>query len=212
MFLIKQIDVSIDKKQTTKQTIKQTISKPKISGTLINLRPIVKADIQAMFDAVSNADEEGRKLTGSKRIFTIEGTKNFFARIVDSNDRVDYAITLKENPEYIGEVGLNNINFEERSADFRIVLDGQQYYNKGYGSEAATLILKHGFEALKLHRVELEVYDFNARALHVYEKIGFLKEGIRRDVLLWDGKYHNAITMSILEDEWFSKYSIESTN
>ena len=53
-----------------------------------------------------------------------------------------------------------------------------------------------------MHRIELEVYDFNPRAQHVYEKAGFMREGVRREVLLWDGEYHDAIVMSILEDEF----------
>ncbi|NIW45005.1 MAG: N-acetyltransferase, partial [Gammaproteobacteria bacterium] len=68
--------------------------------------------------------------------------------------------------------------------------------------EATRLILEYGFRTLKLHRIELEVYDFNPRAQHVYEKVGFIKEGVRRDVLLWEGLYHSAIVMSILAHEF----------
>jgi len=50
--------------------------------------------------------------------------------------------------------------------------------------------------------LELEVYDFNPRAIHVYEKAGFVREGVRRDVLLWDGVYQSAIVMSILKPEY----------
>lgn len=192
--------MSIDKKQT--------ISKPNISGTLINLRPIVEADAQSMFDGFS--DKEGMRLTGTKRTFTLEGTKKWCAGLFDANDRVDYAITLKDDPTYIGEVVLNSIKTEERSANFRIALAHQKYFNKGYGSEAMTLILRHGFETLGLHRIQLDVYDFNPRAQHVYEKIGFVKEGILRDDLIWEGKYHDSIIMSMLEDEWFAKYGVAS--
>ena len=55
---------------------------------------------------------------------------------------------------------------------------------------------------IDLHRIELEVYDFNPRAAHVYEKAGFVREGVRRDVLYWQGHYHDAITMSILKPEY----------
>lgn len=180
------------------------IAKPSISGTLINLRPLVKADAQAMFEASS---DELMRLTGTKKTFTFKETEDFCAKLFDANDRVDYAITLKDDPAYIGEVVLNSINFDERMANFRIGIGNRKHFNKGYGSESTFLILKHGFETLKLHRISLEVFDFNPRALHVYEKIGFRKEGILRDVLLWDGKYHNSILMSMLEDEWFSKYN-----
>ncbi len=189
---------------------KITISKPSISGTLINLRPIVKEDAQGMFESLN--DEEGNRLTGTKRTFTFEGTEKWCAGLFNADDRVDYAITLKDDPAFIGEVVLSSINAEERNANFRIALGNPKYFNKGYGSEATYLMLKHGFETLGLHRIELEVFDFNPRAQYVYEKVGFVKEGVHRDVLLWEGKYHNAITMSILEDEWFLKYGTESEN
>ena len=58
---------------------------------------------------------------------------------------------------------------------------------------------------LDLHRIELEVYDFNPRAIHVYKKAGFIQEGIRRDVLLWDGKYQSAIVMSMLKSDYLKQ-------
>jgi RimJ/RimL family protein N-acetyltransferase len=68
-------------------------------------------------------------------------------------------------------------------------------------------MLDYGIRQLHLYRIELEVYDFNPRAQHVYEKVGFVQEGIRRDVLLWKGVYHSAIVMSILADEYEKIYA-----
>jgi RimJ/RimL family protein N-acetyltransferase len=39
-----------------------------------------------------------------------------------------------------------------------------------------------------VHRIELDVYDFHPRARHVYEKVGFMYEGTKRDALRWDGE------------------------
>ena len=179
------------------------ISKPILRGKLITLRPLTKADAQDMFAALS--DEESMRLTGTQASYTLEQVEAFCERIANSSDRVDYAITLKDNPRYIGEVVLNNFDVDNRSASFRIALNNQKNFGKGYGSEATKLMLKHAFENLHLHRVELEVYDFNPRAKHVYEKQGFTQEGIKRDTLLWNGKYQNAIIMSLLEDEYFKQ-------
>jgi RimJ/RimL family protein N-acetyltransferase len=53
-----------------------------------------------------------------------------------------------------------------------------------------------------LNRVELEVYDFNPRARHVYEKVGFVLEGVRRQALLFEDAWIDAHDMSILASEW----------
>ena len=97
---------------------------------------------------------------------------------------------------------MNDIDVRNRSANFRIMLLDEIHFGKGYGTEATKLILKHGFGQLNLHRIDLEVYDFNPRAARVYEKAGFVREGVKRDVLFWDGAYHGAIVMSILKPEF----------
>lgn len=178
------------------------LEKPILHGEKINLRPIVVTDAAEMFKTLS--DEESMRLTGTQQSFTLEQVEAFCARLFDDEDRLDYAITLKDDPTYIGEVVLNDIDWDNKSASFRIALGSASIFGKGYGSEATRLIIDHGFRILGLHRIELEVYDFNPRAQHVYEKAGFVREGVRRDVLLWDGKYQSAIIMSILAPEYLS--------
>lgn len=173
------------------------LEKPTLIGASVVLRPITVNDSAAMF--ASLFDQENMRLTGTQASFSLEEVQQHCQRIEKAEDRVDLAITLKENPEYIGEAVLNQIDWKNRSANFRIALAGQSFYGKGYGTEAARLLVEYGIQVLKLHRIELEVYDFNPRAQHVYEKIGFVTEGIKRDVLLWEGEYHHAIVMSILE-------------
>ena len=180
------------------------IEKPILTGNRVRLRPITVDDAPDMFAALS--DEASMRLTGTQDTFTFEQVEKFCERISQADDRVDYAITLisDESETYIGEVVLNEFDFENRSANFRIALNSASNFGKGYGSEATRLIVEYGFRTLNLHRIELEVYDFNPRAQHVYEKAGFVKEGVKRDVLLWDGKWQSAIVMSILETDYFA--------
>lgn len=178
--------------------------KPVLFGETIFLRPLQLEDAQAMFEALK--DEETNRLTGSHETFTMEQIQRFIGRIVDDMDRADYAIVSKEDPSLVlGEVVLNDISWKNRSSNFRIALYSPDFFGKGYGTQATRLILKFGFEQLNLHRIDLEVYDFNPRAAHVYEKVGFKREGVKRDALYWEGSYQNAIVMSILEDEFKAK-------
>jgi Acetyltransferase (GNAT) domain len=84
----------------------------------------------------------------------------------------------------------------------RCCVGGAALYGRGLGTKATRLVLAFAFGALDLHRVELEVYDFNPRARRVYEKVGFVVEGVRRDALWWDGAWHGAVMMAILAPEW----------
>lgn len=177
------------------------LEKPVLEGRLITLRPLTEKDADVMFAAADNA--EVNRLTGTTQTATLEQYRTHYARLLAAQDRVDYAIIPNEKPEkVVGEVVLNAIDEQNRSANFRIMLLNESYFGKGYGSEATRLMVKHGFERLELHRIDLEVYDFNPRAARVYEKAGFVREGVKRDVLFWDGAFHSAIVMSILELEY----------
>ena len=176
------------------------LEKPILQGINITLRPITIADAPAMFDSLSDA--ESMRLTGTQQTFTLAQVQRYFANIADADDRADYAITRNGEPDYMGEAVLNDIDWTNGTANFRIALASQAYFGQGYGTEATRLIIDYGFTILNLHRIELEVYDFNSRAHHVYEKVGFVQEGIKREVLLWDGTYYNAIIMSILAQDY----------
>lgn len=179
---------------------------PVLQGKTVFLRPLTAEDAPQIFAQFGHKEVD--RLTGSTETFTFEKVAGFYGRVQDDPDRVDYAIIPHDTPDQIvGEAVLNEIDWDHRSASFRIAIFDPQHFGKGYGSQATKLIIQHGFEALNLHRIELEVYDFNPRAQHVYEKVGFTKEGVRRDVLLWEGNYQSAIVMSILEDEYRSHYA-----
>lgn len=106
--------------------------------------------------------------------------------------------------KHIGSVGFHHIDWVNRSAEFGICIGEKTLWNQGYGSEAARLMLKHGFETLNLHRIFLRVYETNPRAIRAYEKVGFVKEGIIRDAVYRNGCYINDLLMSVLRSEWNS--------
>jgi RimJ/RimL family protein N-acetyltransferase len=103
---------------------------------------------------------------------------------------------------HIGNVGLHRIDWKNRTATLGIVIGEREYWGKGYGTEAVRTMLRYAFEELGLNRVELETYSFNPRAIRCYEKAGFKREGVRRQALYRNGKFHDVILMGILRDEF----------
>jgi RimJ/RimL family protein N-acetyltransferase len=176
------------------------ITKPTLEGANITLRPIQLSDINLYLELLR--DEEGLRLTGTQDAnFSREQIESWITTIAERDDRVDLAIVPHVLDQLVGEVVLNKIDMTNRSANIRIGIRAP-YTNRGYGREALRLLMAYAFERLHLHRVELEVFAFNPRAQHVYEQLGFRREGVLRDVLFLDGVFHDAIVMSILEDEY----------
>ena len=103
---------------------------------------------------------------------------------------------------HIGSVSLENIHERNKNSSFGIIIGNKNYWNKGYGEEASRLIIDYGFKKLKLHRIELDVYSYNKRAIKLYKKLGFKKEAIRREHNFYNGKFYDTIIMSLLKREW----------
>jgi RimJ/RimL family protein N-acetyltransferase len=101
----------------------------------------------------------------------------------------------------LGEVVLHAWVPEERSCTFRALI-GARGRGRGIGTEATRLIVGYAFEELGLHRVQLDAYAFNDRALRVYEKVGFVREGARREVERRDGVRVDEVLMAVLDHEW----------
>lgn len=73
---------------------------------------------------------------------------------------------------------------------------------RGYGGVLIEAALDVAFGELRLHRVGLGVYTQNEGARRVYEKAGFVREGLVRDAVCVGGAYWSDIEMGILESEW----------
>jgi RimJ/RimL family protein N-acetyltransferase len=180
--------------------------KPTLTGEKVMLRPFITDDIPALRAAVQ--DPEVLRLTGS-----VHGDETEFAGGDPARDeqfrqwrnaqpdRLDLAVVDKASGQCVGEVVLNKWDEGNRSCNFRTLL-GPTGRDRGLGTESLRMIVGYGFEQLGLHRISLEVYAFNPRARHVYEKVGFVAEGVLREELRYRDEWIDATVMSILAHEW----------
>jgi diamine N-acetyltransferase len=73
---------------------------------------------------------------------------------------------------------------------------------RGEGRAACRDVLDLAFGELAAHRVSLDVFEGNARALHLYTSLGFMREGLLRDAVRIHGQYRSLIVMSMLAREY----------
>ncbi|WP_433789530.1 GNAT family N-acetyltransferase [Actinoplanes sp. CA-252034] len=175
--------------------------KPVLTGERVILRPFTEADVPVFLEAV--ADPEVARLTGSSPSDAPdeERTRAWYGSRNTQDDRLDLAVVDRDSGACVGEVVLNEWDPDNRSCNFRTLLVAAGR-DRGLGTEAVRLIVGHGFERLGLHRISLEVYAHNPRARRVYEKVGFVAEGVLRQVLRDGDDWIDATVMSILAPEW----------
>lgn len=104
-------------------------------------------------------------------------------------------------PTLVGIVGLFDIDWLARKAEFRIVLGSGR--GQGIGAAATRQMLAYGFQALNLHRIWLGTAEDNLKARACFTRAGFRSEGVLRDDF-WhpDGVYIDNVRYAILRSEW----------
>ena len=182
---------------------------PVLHGEMTRLRPVEARDSERLWEAVQ--DPEGTRLTGTTATFTRDQIDEWASTVSDRPGRYDWAIcpaAMRDgkplSDEMIGEIVLNDIDEDVRSANLRLQLL-PNYRGRGYGREAILEVLRFAFESEAgphLHRVSLDVLSINPRAQALYESLGFREEGRLRDVHRDGDLWADAVVMSILEEEY----------
>ncbi len=128
--------------------------------------------------------------------------KAWFESIQNRSDVVIFGIRTIENSKLIGSCQLHSIDQVHRSAELQIRIGETSQRGQGCGLEAVRLLLEFAFNDLNLHRVYLHVFVTNARAIHLYEKVGFKKEGMLREAAHVNGEYIDVMVMGLLRNEY----------
>ncbi|CAJ1001263.1 MULTISPECIES: GNAT family N-acetyltransferase [Bacillales] len=175
-----------------------------LEGDRVYLRPIGLDDTDLYFRMLF--DPEVRRLTGTQKSFTREQIYRYIEGKTQDPSSLLLLIALRETDEVIGDIALQSIDNVNRNANIRIAINSQEHQGRGLGTEAMRLLLDYAFGILNLHRIELNVFSYNSRAIRAYEKLGFQREGVQREALYYNHQYHDSIIMSILEDEYRAQH------
>ena len=133
---------------------------------------------------------------------SMKSERDFIERVSTANyGHAGFAVETLAEGRLIGGVDLSTASPENRCASLGIAIGEKAFWDGGYGTDTMRTVCRFGFEMMNLHRIELDVYATNERARHVYEKVGFVLEGRKRDALFKYGRYEDVLVMSLLEGE-----------
>lgn len=132
------------------------------------------------------------------------GEKGLHRQMLEDELKTDiwFMIETIKNGKIIGNVDLSDIDGTSGNAWLGISIGDREYWGCGYGTDAMLVLMRYGFEVLNLHRITLNVFEYNQRAIRCYEKVGFKVEGRERQFLNREGRRWDLIFMGILRSEW----------
>ena len=138
------------------------------------LRKWTEEDAESLFEYAK--DPEVGPITGWPPHKNVEESKNVIRNVL--NGAECYAICRKENNIAIGSIELilnSHTDMTERDDECELgYWLGQPFWGRGYMPEAASALIRHGFEDLCMTTIWCGYYDGNRKSKRVQEKLGFV--------------------------------------
>jgi RimJ/RimL family protein N-acetyltransferase len=153
-------------------------------------------------------DPEIRRFMMMRYPLSMTEEENWWESFVARKSDHIFAIEASDGT-YIGNIGLHDIQAENRRALLGIIIGERAYWGQGYGTDAIRAMLGWAFGYLNLSRISLTVYEYNERAIRCYEKSGFRHEGSMRQARYLDGIYYDELVMGILRAEFLEQQEID---
>jgi ribosomal-protein-alanine N-acetyltransferase len=116
---------------------------------------------------------------------------------IESKEGINWAITLKGDTTLIGVAGFYKINPENFRAEIGYIMH-PTYSGKGFISEVVKKLIDYGFNSMNLHSVEAVIAPENYASAKVLLKNGFIREGLLRENLYFQGRFLDSAVYSLL--------------
>jgi RimJ/RimL family protein N-acetyltransferase len=186
---------------------REMLTKNILHGPRIRLTAIAKADLATisiwyedaaysrMFDATPAVPKSQVQL------------EQWLEGVYKAKDSFLFAVRPLNEELLLGYVELDTILWAHQNCWVGIGLGNREHWGQGYGRESMELALNFAFHELNLYRVQLTVFSYNERAINLYDKLGFKREGVFRDFIQRDGRRHDMILFGLLRQEWAERRS-----
>ena len=141
------------------------------------VRPLSAAEIRKEYEAIEKAADE-------------------------SHGDFYFAVRTCEDDRFVGFARLERVDWAHGAAQIRIGIGAPADRSQGYGSQVLAMLLVYAFDELNLHRLTVQVPEYNADALRFFQRAGFSEEVRRRKALARDSRRWDLIHLGLLHNDW----------
>jgi len=163
----------------------------KIENESIGITETIYADLDLIIEIESQEENI---------VFITPYDKKRHLQVIEKKDEAHLTVWDKKTTKIIGFIILAGLENPNLSLEFRRIV--VQSKGNGFGRQCLQLTKEYCFGKLKFHRLWLDVFDDNLRAINLYKSEGFQVDGYLRGVIRQDDQYRTLILLSILENEY----------
>lgn len=164
----------------------------------VSIRSIKAEDAKTLME-MNNNDQIAKFVVGTPKKVTIDEQMKWMERLSSEKTTKRFMVDYEDKP--VGTIIVSDINEYNRTANVNIKLLPESW-GKGVGTFAIKLILEYCFYEMDMECITAHVLSYNEASLALFEKSGFVREGILRSRVIKDDTRYDLISFSILKDEY----------
>ena len=173
-----------------------------VEGKRIYLRQLELNDCNEEYVKWMNDPDVVRYLEVKWNRQDILSIRDFVIQQRNNDHSFIFAIIKKDNNQHIGNIKIGPINNRYKHADISYFIGEKDEWNKGLTTEAIRLICEFGFRDINLHRIEAGAYDRAVGSWKALENNGFMREGVFREQVNYEGAYIDVYRYGLLHNEF----------
>jgi len=166
----------------------------------VRLRQPEHTDLDALY-RFKNDPEIANLLGGFSPGLSRLDVEDWLNRHRNRPDEIVWAIAEAKTDLCLGHVGLYEIDYRVRLAEYGILVGEKSQWGSGLGSQVTVAVLDYAFDVLNLNRVSLRVLATNERAIRLYRSLNFQVEGQLTDAQFKSGEYVDMMLMAIMKTD-----------
>jgi RimJ/RimL family protein N-acetyltransferase len=168
----------------------------------IHLRPLCEEDVDNIMTWVNDPAVVGNFAAFAGAPIARQDELAWVRRTVAATNERVWSVFADDDGRYLGQVGLHQMHGHSKVGRLGVVIAARWEMGRGHGSAAIGRALDCAFGELGLHKVWLMVFRHNTRSRGIYQRIGFVEEGVLREEYFHEGGWHDMVRMSVLAHEW----------
>lgn len=167
----------------------------------VKLRAIEQEDMQLLKDLINSSEIEKMVVGWSFPVSTNQ-QMNWINNLSSDNRNIRYIIDI-DGVGAVGLASLTNIDYKNGTATINIKVKKDEGIRRtGIGYKVITMLSNFAFNELNLNCLMANILDYNTASQRLFEKCGFLFEGVLRNRVFKNGSYQDLNSYSLLRSDF----------
>ena len=113
----------------------------------------------------------------------------------------DFVVCLRRTNAVVGALTVSESDLRNGVFSLSLAIH-PEHHRQGIGRDAMLILLRSYFRGFRFHKAHAGALRFNEGSAALLQSLGFVREGVRREVLYWDGAWHDEILFGMTSAEF----------